>query len=358
MSLNLSAKVFFTLTMIALLSGCSQWANQWTSNKSSGGGVTGQSASLNGGQPAFSQLATQIVGPKCVSCHGNSGGVNLENYANFKSNLSRVYAAIKTGTMPPPSAAALNDYEKSTLLNWITAGAPEQGIAPSSNPSPTNSGSGGTPPPPPTPFPIHSYPPLSDDEALAKLNFTYVRDSILVPRCISCHDTGSKIPLDTLDGFKGASDKALQAVFLYTPSMPPFKDPVPANRVLTEDDRQVLYNYIIKGSPEGGDVLPRPSVLPTYDDINKKIFQVRCMDCHSPGTQTGNEDPLTKEGLVDPKAGSVNPGHPELSDLITAINQTPDDDVKPMPPAKRGYTKLPQSEIDAITLWIKNGAKD
>lgn len=351
----------FLVSFFLAGAGCSQWATQWTSSPSSAVSVNTSQTAPGSYQPGWAKISSQVVVPYCVQCHKNptnAGGVNLETYSNAKANSQKIIDQINQGKMP--QGGSLSEADKATLLQWLAAGAPEQDIGT----PPTNQ----APPPPPPPPPPPLYPPLSDDDAKAKLNFNYVRDNILIPRCLSCHDS------DTASGHLNVSDLLSvqknapiisNAVFGAKANMPPFKDPVPAVRVLSDDDKAVLYNYLLQGAPQGGDLTPLPVIQPTFADIDKHIFQVRCMDCHVPGSKIATDDPLDKKGILDPVNGSVVPLHPETSALITALTRAAnEDDIKAMPPfydihnKKIGYSAVPADEIEVVKTWIKNGAKD
>lgn len=74
----------------------------------------------------FSTVQNRVLRTNCVGCHGNGGGVNLETYANVKSNLSAVRAAVyEKQTMPKAPGAPLTQYQLGLLNAWIEAGAPE-----------------------------------------------------------------------------------------------------------------------------------------------------------------------------------------------------------------------------------------
>ena len=303
--------------------------------------------------PSYADMNSEVFIPACLACHGGHQEPDLSTYAGIFKNRADILTDISTGDMP--LKGSLTAQQKADVLVWLNSGAPEIGGGPIPTPSPN-------PVPLPNPGPnLNTYPPLDPMEAALKLNFNYIRDAILVPRCISCHDIGAKLPLADYATFKANSQSILEAVFSTNPSMPPFKAPkIPPQRILTANDFQVLYNYLIQGSPQGGDIKPIAPVKPTFDDINTRIFQVRCMDCHDPSSKIGRSNPLTKEGLVDPANGNIVLGNPEASVLIQSLRQTPSSEEGPtfMPLPSKGYTKVPQDQIDAIATWIKNGAKD
>lgn len=71
----------------------------------------------------YKTIDATVFQPKCVGCHGDSGGVSLENYASVKSHLSKIENMVATGKMPPKKP--LDEALKEQLLSWIKNGAPE-----------------------------------------------------------------------------------------------------------------------------------------------------------------------------------------------------------------------------------------
>jgi mono/diheme cytochrome c family protein len=311
----------------------------------------------------YAYVQKQILIPYCMVCHRETEGagkISVESLDQIRAHSSAIMNAIAvTKKMPLGNAAkGMTEDDRSVLYNWLLAGAP-QGTAAV-----------------PSPFDIH-FPPLSDSDTQSKLNYPYIRDQILIPKCISCHGASGHLSLETLPAVQKSTKKILFAVFSIAPTMPPFgllkpgwnsitqplPDPVPPHRDLTDNDQQVFYAWLSAGAPAGvSTVVDPPLVQPNFTDIDQRIFQVRCMDCHSPSTKLGKEIPLTKQGLLNPQDNLVVPGHPEQSRLMLSLEQVstndPDSDPVPMPPIKKGYAKLPAGELKAIQDWISSGAKD
>jgi|GEM_PF-5256533 len=335
---------FLSISAAAALVACSQWASQWSSSQLPFAPLSVEEASV---KLNYAYVQGNILIPYCINCHGSDGGINLESISNIRANSQKILAAIAPpGRMPKGSAAGqMTLADRQVLYDWVNSGAPV--------------GTG------PIPNPIRTYPPLSDADAKLKLNYTYIRDNIMIPKCVSCHNNTSKLNLEDFATIQKNSHSILVAVLGARASMPPNRpatDQVPAFRSFNESEYQVFYNWLALGAPEGFPTEPLPPVQPTFADIDKRIFQTHCMDCHEPGTKTGKGDPLTKDGLVGAD-GSVKAGDPDHSDLIAALEltgppPTDPDALRPMPPAKKGYVRLPQEQIDVIRLWIKNGAKD
>ncbi len=73
---------------------------------------------------SYAVLAQKVFTPKCVSCHGTSGNVSLENYADIIRYTDLIKKTVFTDrTMP--KRGGLSDEELSYLWNWLKAGAPE-----------------------------------------------------------------------------------------------------------------------------------------------------------------------------------------------------------------------------------------
>lgn len=83
-------------------------------------------------QLSYSLLAQKIFSPKCVSCHGSSGNVNLESYGEVVKNVALIKKSVfLEKTMP--KKGVLTQEELSYLWNWLEKGAqelPEDGTPP------------------------------------------------------------------------------------------------------------------------------------------------------------------------------------------------------------------------------------
>jgi uncharacterized membrane protein len=119
----------------------------------------------------FATVQRRVFALNCASCHGNSGGVNLQTYESVKANLAGITRTVfVTKTMPKSPGQSLNSDQLGLLNAWIQAGAPE--TAP-------NEELGTTP---------------------VTAEFESIRTNILVPKCQICHAPGkpvARIPLIT-----------------------------------------------------------------------------------------------------------------------------------------------------------------
>ncbi len=79
----------------------------------------------------FSKTIQPILSQNCYACHSNAnyisgGGYKLEDYADVKSNSSRILGSVQqTGGYPSmPPAGKLDDCSVTKIKIWINAGAP------------------------------------------------------------------------------------------------------------------------------------------------------------------------------------------------------------------------------------------
>jgi uncharacterized membrane protein len=190
----------------------------------------------------FSSVYSQVFRPNCISCHGSSGGVNLESYDAVKSQISKIYqSTVVQRRMPKAPAPALTQEQLGLLNAWIEAGAPQDSGA-----------EGGTP----VPAPLEP-------------NFESIKSHILEVKCLSCHSPGkpvARIPLVTRDDLlnspldivvPGNADESgiILAVTNKNPGkrMPPESDEqgdATGFSPLSENEIQILKNWINNGAKD------------------------------------------------------------------------------------------------------------
>ena len=112
---------------------------------------------------SYNVLNQKVFFPKCVSCHGESGGVNLESYSEILKSLDLVKQSVFF-TQSMPKNNFLTQDEKRLLWNWIDMDAPQQAQDPISEP--------------PWPEPVQA-------------NYESINKNIFIPKCNSCHSTGN-----------------------------------------------------------------------------------------------------------------------------------------------------------------------
>ena len=87
------------------------------------------------GKLSYGALNYSIFQAKCMSCHGSSGNVNLENYQNVVGNLQGIKRTVFFEKTMPKRGFLTQDEEK-MLWNWIDMGAPEFSQDPNNIPPP------------------------------------------------------------------------------------------------------------------------------------------------------------------------------------------------------------------------------
>ena len=118
---------------------------------------------------SYNLLASRIFSPKCVGCHGTSGGVSLGTLVSVRQNIPAILRTVfDLHTMP--KNGSLSDDEMSLLWSWIEIGAPD------------NATGGGTGP---EPIPLGP-------------TFASLDQNIFQNGCINCHAPGkpaARVPL-------------------------------------------------------------------------------------------------------------------------------------------------------------------
>jgi mono/diheme cytochrome c family protein len=111
---------------------------------------------------SYQKVKVEVFDRSCVSCHGNSGNVNLESYDSAVLVLDKIKAsAILERRMPKSPNPPLDQDQLNTLAAWIQVGGRKL-PADGSN----------EPPPPPTQM---------------TANFSSIQTHILQQKCIRCH---------------------------------------------------------------------------------------------------------------------------------------------------------------------------
>ncbi|MGE4130551.1 MAG: c-type cytochrome, partial [Bdellovibrionales bacterium] len=204
--------------------------------------------------------------------------------------------------------------------------------------------------------PVHIVGPISDNsrfslpkEQKAKLSYAYVNQRVFLPKCISCHGNSGGVALESFNQVQSRIRAINTAVFE--------KKTMPKNDSLSQEQLAILWSWIDIGAPEtqtDSEPVETTPLEAKFESIDKNIFQIRCITCHSP-TGTGKRILLGRSDLLNSPLDLVLPGNPDESGLVIAIERADD---KRMPPAKGGYSELKIDEKLAIREWIKNGASD
>lgn len=190
---------------------------------------------------------------------------------------------------------------------------------------------------------------IDQNEKLTMMNYEFIATRIITPKCQNCHGDSGNINLETYERVISHLDAIRKAVFV--------EQTMPKRGALTFDEKRLLSNWIALGAPRESEAPPpidSDPLVPTYESINKHIFQAACIHCHDP-TGTGKRILFDKDSLLNSPLELIIPGNSDESGLIVALERT---DEKRMPPAKEGYSALKDEQKAVIRKWIDNGAKD
>lgn len=320
-----------------LLTSCSYVVDKQPQQIAEGELTEAQISSLS-----YATLQQAVFVPKCTTCHGSLGGVNLETYENVLLNLSAVKrTALETKTMP--KGGFLTQYEAALLRKWIDMGAP---LEVGSNPVPT-------------PEPIPEVP----DSPTGEVSYQKVNARVFAVSCVRCHNaqiSSGSVRLDTYSSVRKNLAAIRRTVFV-TKTMP-------KGESLSQAQSDLLREWISQGAPGGGGsngpapvptVDPQPSPTPTvepleatFESIQKNVLMVRCTMCHGSGGSAQHIPLLTREDLLNSPREIVIPGNADESGLVLALER---EDEKRMPPQSAGQP-LSEQEIKIIREWITNGA--
>ncbi len=136
---------------------------------------------------SYQLINEKILQTKCLSCHGDSGNISLETYADVYSHIEKIKeVTINSRKMPKSPYAALTKSEFELLATWIKAGAPEK---------PLN----GTDQPPVKIEPLEP-------------TFKSINKNILQNKCIVCHSVGKVAERVPLDSPKSMIDSPLEII--------------------------------------------------------------------------------------------------------------------------------------------------
>jgi mono/diheme cytochrome c family protein len=104
-----------------------------------------------------------------------------------------------------------------------------------------------------------------------------------------------------------------------------------------------------------------PEGLKLFEAKIRPILAEHCVGCHGPEKQKGKlrldtREALLKGGMDEEKVVKVvEPGNPEKSMIIEAVNYK-NEDIQMPPPKKKESRKLSDEQIKDLTEWVKLGA--
>lgn len=185
---------------------------------------------------SYNQVKSEVFQSKCISCHGNSGGINLESYPATIQNLDKIKKTVfKSKTMPKAPFSALDQRQMQVLMAWIEAGGPEKPIGGGDNPDP--------------------------EPTTVEPTYPSIKKHVLDMKCLSCHKPGGQaasIPMVTKEDLTESSLELVVPgdpdesgiMIVLEPGARKFMPPVDSGiSPLTEEEKNAIRTWIQNGAP-------------------------------------------------------------------------------------------------------------
>lgn len=184
---------------------------------------------------SYNQVKVEVFNNKCISCHGNSGNVNLESYQAAYQHLDSIRrSTLETKKMPKSPYPALNRRELLILTAWIEAGGPDKPrVGPQAPEVP---------------------------EERIQPTFASIKKKVLDMKCISCHGPGgeaARIPLVTKEDLINSPQEIVipgnpddsGLTIVVEPGARKFMPPEDSGFTpLTEEERNAIRKWIENGA--------------------------------------------------------------------------------------------------------------
>lgn len=187
---------------------------------------------------SYQEVNEKVFQPKCIGCHGSSGGVNLETYKSASSHLEGIKnSTVVRRTMPRSPVKSLTKNELELVAAWVAAGGPD---APLDSPT-SGGGSGGG--------------------QVLEPTYESIKKQIIDRKCLSCHTAGGsahRMPFNTKEELL---DDTYEVVIPNNPDesgmlivlKPDARKPMPPKdssfSAVTESEKAVIREWILKGAP-------------------------------------------------------------------------------------------------------------
>lgn len=243
--------------------------NQSKKSEATGGGSAPQKL-LSPDEITYKAVNEAVLQPACLSCHsdaaGNKGGVNLETYAKVFAEREIIKQLVAKKEMPPATRGPLDDRQIKMIIDWIEAGALENGklaggeppVAPPTQPPvepppqtppvhPPVSPPVVTPPPPVVvqPPPPTEPPPVAPPEP-EKIYFAQVFEKVIKTNCFNCHAAPANRGGVNLETYVSVFEMRNEIKFEVENGTMPTKRGTP----LTPKQKKLIVSWIEQGAPE------------------------------------------------------------------------------------------------------------
>lgn len=197
--------------------------------------------------PGYNTLRSQIFASQCISCHGSSGGVNLETYSSAVAAASLIRNAVVVSKAMPPSGP-LGDTDIQAIQAWLDGGTPENdvvGTTPSSTTPTLTATQATTPTVVSTPTSTPTRTPTGTPTSSGNVTYAQVSSQIFTPSCVSCHSGSSASAGVDLSSYSSVVNNisAIQQQALVDQSMPP-------SQPLSSSNQTLLKIWISQGTPQ------------------------------------------------------------------------------------------------------------
>ena len=107
---------------------------------------------------------------------------------------------------------------------------------------------------------------------------------------------------------------------------------------------------------------PNPEGVKLFEAKIRPILAQNCVGCHGPEKQKGGLRLDTYDNMIkggkddnDKPMKVVEPGNPDKSPMIEAVEYK-NEDMQMPPPKKKESRKLPDDQIQSLKDWVKLGA--
>ena len=272
----------------------------------------------------FEELKTQVLEPKCLSCHAkwNDEGTFQEKYIKVgRPEESKLYDSVTKARMPKGAklpdgtrepVVPLSKEELKLIYNYIStakAVAPQGGV--------------GT----------------------APVSFERLQKEVLAPKCISCHQTWIQEVFFQAKHIKiGKPEESQLYESVRLARMPKGKKLPDGTRAavvpLSTAELELIHNYITHAKP----IIAVPEEIVTFKILKEKVLETKCMVCHKKWTDEASfiekyvvPNNLEKSKLYDSVIKGRMPKAPKNEDGTPGT-----------------FVPLPDADIEMIRNYIKN----